>query len=109
MLSDGGLSVLSVSDGAEAVKLAARELPDLILLDVQMPGMDGIEACHRIRQNPKTSSIPILMLTALDQMKDMEKALAWGADGYLTKPIDPEKLDRAVKRSLSRPPGAGAS
>jgi len=93
--------VLSAFSGAEAVEKAQREQPDIILLDVMMPGMDGFEACRIIKGSPETAHIPIVMVTALDQQADRVAGLNAGADDFLTKPV--EDLARvALVRSLTR-------
>ncbi|HWY15258.1 MAG TPA: PleD family two-component system response regulator [Rhizomicrobium sp.] len=93
--------VETASSGAEALdKIAANE-PDIVLLDVMMPGMDGFEVCRRIKANPATAHIPVVMVTALDQSSDRVAGLAAGADDFLTKPVDDEALLARV-RSLVR-------
>jgi two-component system cell cycle response regulator len=91
----------SASNGADAlVKMDARE-PDIVLLDVMMPGMDGFEVCRRIKNNPQTAHIPVVMVTALDQTSDRVAGLGAGADDFLTKPVDDAALFARV-RSLVR-------
>ncbi|HWE06444.1 MAG TPA: PleD family two-component system response regulator [Rhizomicrobium sp.] len=93
--------VETASSGAEALdKIAANE-PDIVLLDVMMPGMDGFEVCRRIKANPATAHIPVVMVTALDQSSDRVAGLGAGADDFLTKPVDDEALLARV-RSLVR-------
>ncbi|ADL01682.1 PleD family two-component system response regulator [Brevundimonas subvibrioides] len=93
--------VLTCSDGATAVRLAASEKPDIILLDVMMPGMDGFETCRRIKADPATNHIPIVLVTALDGREDRIKGLEAGADDFVTKPLDDVVLFARV-RSLTR-------
>lgn len=93
--------VLSCCDGASAVKLAALEKPDIILLDVMMPDMDGFETCRRIKADPQTNHIPIVLVTALDGREDRIKGLEAGADDFVTKPLDDVVLFARV-RSLTR-------
>lgn len=93
--------VVLAADGAEAVEAAKLHLPDLILLDVMMPKLDGYEACRRIKADPATAHIPIVMVTALDGQSDRVKGLSAGADDFLTKPIDDVILFARV-RSLLR-------
>ncbi len=78
---------IPATNGKEAVDLAVAEVPDLILMDIMMPVMDGLDATRQIRQNPKTSSIPIIAVTALSSRKDEEKCLQIGCDDYLSKPF----------------------
>ena len=89
--------VLSASSGEQALTRVAAELPDIVLLDVMMPGMDGFEVCRRIKGNPKLAHIPIIMVTALDQPSDRVMGLDAGADDFLTKPVDDFALFARVK------------
>jgi two-component system, cell cycle response regulator len=93
--------VITASSGFEALELAQSHNPDLILLDIMMPGMDGFEACTKLKANPKTQHIPVVMVTALDQPEDKLKGLLSGADDFLTKPVEDLPLMARV-RSLSR-------
>jgi two-component system cell cycle response regulator len=93
--------VLTASDGATALAIAAEEKPDLLLLDVMMPGMDGFEVCRRLKDDPETRHIPIVLVTALDGRADRITGLEAGADEFLTKPIDDVLLFARVK-SLTR-------
>ncbi len=93
--------VTTAMNGAEALAVCAQDDCDLILLDVMMPGMDGFEVCRRLKKNPATTHLPIIMVTALDQPSDRVKGLEAGADDFLTKPIDEIALIARV-RSLAR-------
>jgi len=93
--------VLTCADGPTALEIAARDQPDIILLDVMMPGMDGFETCRRLKANPVTRHIPVVMVTALDGRDERIKGLEAGADDFVTKPIDDVVLFARV-RSLSR-------
>lgn len=93
--------VLTCQDGETAIALAKAELPDLILLDVMMPGLDGFETCRRIKENEATSHIPVVLVTALDSRQDRIKGLEADADDFLTKPLDDAILMARVK-SLTR-------
>ncbi|MEL6220988.1 MAG: response regulator, partial [Pseudomonadota bacterium] len=93
--------VLSAFSGKEAVEISKAEQPDIILLDVMMPGMDGFEACRVIKADPETAHIPIVMVTALDQQADRVAGLQAGADDFLTKPVEDVALFARV-RSLTR-------
>lgn len=93
--------VLSAFSGKEAVERATKDQPDIILLDVMMPGMDGFEACRIIKASPATAHIPIVMVTALDQQEDRVAGLKAGADDFLTKPVEDVALFARV-RSLTR-------
>lgn len=93
--------VLSCNDGATALTMAAEHRPDLILLDVMMPGMDGFETCRRLKAQAETRHIPVVLVTALDGRQDRIRGLEAGADDFLTKPIDDVILFARVK-SLTR-------
>jgi two-component system, cell cycle response regulator len=93
--------VLTAPDGASALEIAVRERPDLVLLDVMMPGMDGFETCRRMKEDPATRHIPIVLVTALDGRGDRITGLEAGADEFLNKPIDDIMLFARVK-SLTR-------
>lgn len=80
-----------------AMKKAIEEKPDLITLDVMMPNMDGFELCDRLKANPMTRNIPIIMVTAKTRMKDKIEGIEVGADDYITKPFDPIELEQKIK------------
>ena len=87
-----GYDVRTAVDGEEGLSMAQRETPDLILMDLSLPGLDGWEAARRLKTMPETSSIPVIALTAHAMSGDKESALEAGADEYDTKPIDLERL-----------------
>ncbi len=89
--------VVTASSGVEALSICARERIDVVLLDVMMPGMDGFEVCKRLKSDPKTHHIPVVMVTALDQASDRIQGLKFGADDFLTKPVDDIALITRVK------------
>lgn len=93
--------VLTASDGPTALAMAAKEKPDIILLDVMMPGMDGFQVCRRLKDDPETRHVPVVLVTALDGRGDRIAGLEAGADEFLTKPIDDVMLFARV-RSLTR-------
>jgi two-component system cell cycle response regulator len=93
--------VLTAHDGPTALAVAAAESPDIILLDVMMPGMDGFAVCRRLKDDPATRHIPVVLVTALDGRSDRIEGLEAGADDFLTKPIDDVMLFARV-RSLTR-------
>src|ERR1700722_6814070 len=100
-LSAEYFDVLTASSGPEALAVCQEGSCDIVLLDVMMPGMDGFEACRRIKNNPATAHLPVVMVTALDQPADRVRGLEAGADDFLTKPIDEVALIARV-RSLAR-------
>ncbi len=102
-LSPMGFEVLSAADGPESLKIAIKEKPDLILLDVLMPGLDGFTVCAAMREQPALKETPIIMLTALSQVKDIERGANVGATSYMIKPIDVAKLRHKVIELLGRP------
>lgn len=92
ILAARGFEVLEADDGLTAVELATRERPDLILMDISLPGIDGVEATRRIKTYPETAAIPIVALTANAMRGDRERFLAAGCDDYLPKPISTVEL-----------------
>jgi two-component system, cell cycle response regulator len=92
--------VLTAADGHEALAICDRNQVDLILLDIMMPGIDGFEVCERLKANPKTAHIPVVMVTALDQSADRVRGLKAGADDFLTKPVNDLQLISRVKSLL---------
>ena len=99
--SDHGYDIITASDGEEAVKKAIGEKPDLIVLDVIMPKMNGFQACRKIKSTPESQHIPIIMLTSKSEKSDEFWGKKQGADIYLTKPFKSEELLAAVTTSLS--------
>jgi CheY-like chemotaxis protein len=91
-LEDSNFEVHTANNGVEGVLKAIQLIPDLIVLDVRMPELDGWDVCKRLKSTASTKDIPIVFLTAFSSDKDREKAKALGAAEYLTKPIDPDKL-----------------
>jgi DNA-binding response OmpR family regulator len=103
-LTQNGYQVITANNGYEAIQSALRNQPDLVLLDVAMPEMDGIEVCRRLRANPVTASIPILFLTVSKDIKTKIEGFNAGADDYLVKPFDLQELNLRVKALLRRGP-----
>jgi len=95
-----GYDVTVAQDGQEAVQKATAEPPDLIVMDILMPKMNGFQATARIRQNPRTKDIPILAATALARPGDREKCLESGCDGYIAKPFTHKQLGAAIDRLI---------
>ncbi len=107
-LEKEGFAVRSAFDGEAGLASAKREVPDLLLVDLMMPGMDGLELCRRLRSDPLTASIPIIMLTAKSAESDRVVGLELGADDYVTKPFSPRELAARVKAVLRRSSSQGA-
>jgi two-component system cell cycle response regulator DivK len=93
-----GYRTLEATTGGEAVDLAAEHEPDLVLMDIQLPDLDGVQALHRLRANARTASIPVLALTAQAMRGDRERFLADGFDGYLSKPVNVRELIAVVRQ-----------
>lgn len=101
-LKAAGCEVITASDGAEALNKARRVQPNLVILDVMMPEIDGMEVCKLMRRDPATNSIPIIMLTAKASEVDRVLGLELGADDYVVKPFSPRELVLRVKKLLER-------
>ncbi len=97
---DSRYKILEAKDGMEALEIARREKPDIILLDIMMPKMDGFEVCRQLKSDPRTSGISIIMLTALAQNTDKGKAKEVGANGYFAKPFSPTALIKKLEEVL---------
>ena len=102
VLQATGCSTLEATTGEEAVELALSQAPALVLMDVQLPGIDGVETLERLRQNERTATIPVLALTAQAMSGDRERFLEAGFDGYLAKPVDLGALIDAVREHCDR-------
>jgi len=103
LLKGAGYEVAVARDGAAAIELAASMHPDLVVLDVMLPLLDGFEVCRRIRSNPATKDTRILMLTARGRESELEKGMAAGANAYLTKPFATKELVDTVARLIGTP------
>ena len=96
-LQTEGFDVVVAENGEQALELALSEGPDLVILDVMMPGLSGIETCARLKQDPRTSHIPVILLTAKSSREDRTAGTAAGADHYITKPFSPHTvIDRVI-------------
>ncbi|WNM62523.1 response regulator [Candidatus Nitrospira neomarina] len=104
-LEKEGLKCLEARDGETALQMARERTPDLIVLDLMLPGVDGLEVCRKLRKDPKTSSIAIIMLTAKAEEVDRIVGLEMGADDYMVKPFSPRELLARVKAVLRRGQG----
>lgn len=101
-LRRGQFEVVVAKDGEECLTLAEQEHPDVILLDVLMPKLNGLDACRRLKANAATKDIPIIFLSASTQEHQMQKGLQMGAIGYLPKPFDPLQLPQQVRELLEK-------
>jgi DNA-binding response OmpR family regulator len=101
-LEDEGYEVLTARNGEEAVTLALERRPDLILLDVAMPGLDGYEVTRRLRADKTTNGTPVVLLTARAQVKDVIAGFEAGANDYVTKPFRPDELRTRLHAALGR-------
>ena len=100
LLRNAGHSALSAVDAETGLTLARTELPDLILMDIQLPGMDGMAATALLKQDPATAAIPVIALTAMAMKEDEEKTKAAGCDAYIAKPLRYHELYAAIDRLL---------
>jgi two-component system cell cycle response regulator DivK len=101
LLASARYEVIEALTGEEGVALAARHVPDLILMDIQLPGIDGYEATRRIKAQPALRDIPLIAVTSYALSGDDAKALAAGCDGYVTKPFSPRSLLRVIREHLT--------
>ena len=101
-LQFGGFTVVQAANGAEAVELARKELPDLILMDVRMPKMTGYEACRQMKALPELRDTPVVFLSAKGQEGEIQTGLEAGAEEYILKPFAPDELVKQVQAVLER-------
>ena len=100
VLKKQGYRVVTATTGPEALRIADDLKPDLILLDIVLPGMDGFQVCQYLRKNPNTARIPVIMFSGLDRPADQRNAFAAGSDDYLTKPVKMTDLLEKVRANL---------
>lgn len=100
MLKLRGYEVMSAANGAEALRIAMQELPDLILLDVQMPVMDGVQVLGALKRDDRTKGIPVIIITTIGRASDRELLLKGGADDFVSKPIDGPSLVAKVRHLI---------
>jgi two-component system, OmpR family, alkaline phosphatase synthesis response regulator PhoP len=100
-----GFSVIAAHDGESGLRLADQKSPDLIVVDLMLPGIDGLEVCRRLRSESRTFKLPIIMLTAKSSQSDRVVGLEMGADDYITKPFSPSELVARIKALLRRAAG----
>jgi CheY-like chemotaxis protein len=96
-----GYEVLTANNGEEAVQVANAEHPDLVILDIMMPRLDGYQACEQLKATESTREIPVIFLSAKAQQGDIEKGQSFGVAAYLTKPFDPTELLEVVEKHVS--------
>jgi DNA-binding response OmpR family regulator len=102
-VSNAGYDFASATNGQEALEKIQQDQPDLVLLDLVMPGMNGFETCRRIRENEKTKKLPVLIITALRSQSDSASAAACGANEFLVKPVDGPHLAKRLRFHLGSP------
>ncbi len=100
VMKENGYDMIETTTGEEGVELAVKEMPDMILMDIQLPGIDGIEATRRIRESKADGEIPIAALTSFAMTGDREQALKAGCNGYIEKPIDPKTIMSEIEKFL---------
>ena len=100
LMEQNDFEVMIAENGNEAIELIFKEKPDLVLLDIMLPGMDGYEVCERVRLNPECGNVKIIFITAKGREVDMDKGMVLGADAYITKPFSNSKVVNKVKELL---------
>ena len=105
LLSEAGYEVMTAKNGAEAITLAEKHKPDLLVLDIMLPVVNGFEVCTVLRANPELAGLRILMLTARGREHEITRGLALGANAYVTKPFGTRELMRTVNELLDAPQG----
>ena len=98
-----GHEMLEAETGLDSLTMAAEEMPDLILMDINIPGMDGLETTTKLKQNPQLAHIPVIALTANAMKGDKERCLAAGCDGYMQKPVGVSDLRREIQQYAAHP------
>jgi two-component system, cell cycle response regulator DivK len=109
ILSSAGFTMIEAVDGLSGVALANREMPDLILMDINLPDIDGLAATIRLKSSPRTSGIPVIALTANTMHGDREQYIEAGCDGYIPKPVARNELLRMISALLTTPMNAEAT
>jgi DNA-binding response OmpR family regulator len=105
-LGGAGFEISSAADGETAIETALALPPDLIVLDWALPGLDGLEVCAELRRHPQTRDVPVILLTAKAQERDVQRGLAAGVMRYVTKPFSPRQVLQAVEDCLAERPAA---
>ena len=109
LLEARGYAVVEACDGEEALRVIEQIRPDILLLDIGMPKLDGFAVVRKIRENPRSTVLPVLAVTAYAMQGDREKILNAGFDGYLSKPVNSRSLDQELDRLLKKREGQGAA
>ena len=102
LLTTRGYKVSGVTDGLKALEEIKKDMPDLVLLDIMIPGIDGFEVCRRIKADPVTANLPVVMLTAKKSSADQTRGIEAGADAYITKPFKSAKIIEIVEELLRK-------
>ena len=108
VLEGRGDRLLEAADGVSALQMAQRERPDLILLDIALPGLSGMEVCRRLRANPATAESPVLLLSGFVQARERREAAKAGAQGVIAKPFSPAALAARIEDALRRRPAVAS-
>ena len=108
LLSTAGYEIVEATNGTDAVALATSERPNLVLMDIQLPGIDGLEATRRIKATPQLANVPVIAVTSYALAGDDRKATEAGCDDYVTKPFSPRALLAKVRERLGDPPAGVA-
>lgn len=106
MIAQGGHETITATNGEQALKMAINQQPDLVLLDVILPRLNGYEVCRQLKSTPQTADIPVVMITSKTKDKDRKWGMEQGADDYITKPFDADDLLDVIKRFVHRRVGA---
>ncbi len=99
-----GYDVISAEDGVQGINQIEKGLPDLVLLDIMLPGINGFDVLLKVKSQPKTKQVPVLMCSALTEIKDIERCCQWGAEGYITKPFDLGRVSEKIESILNSSP-----
>jgi CheY-like chemotaxis protein len=102
LLEEGGYTIVKATSGEEALRLTGEAVPDLILMDIHLPGLDGLSVVRQMKEDDRTSGVPILALTAHAMRGDRDRFLQAGCDGYISKPIDVKSFIPSLEQYLSR-------
>ena len=99
-----GYRTRSAGNGVDGLELVQKSLPDLVLLDIMMPGMNGFDVLLKIKSDPKTQGVPVIVCSVLNDIRDVERCCQWGAEGYINKPFELERVARKISSTLKPSP-----